>query len=67
MSSKSQDKKLQEIPIYDEEERLKLKNLIIPFSKFSRPEEYIYYGHEKIPFKKRHSAYQAILKHEFAE
>jgi len=67
MSSKSQDKKLQDIPNYDEEEHVKLKNLIIPFSKFHKPEEFIYYGHEKIPFKKRHSDYQAILRHEFAE
>ena len=62
-----EDKKLQDILIFDEEEHLKLKDLIIPFSKFSKPEEHIYHGHEKIPFKKRHSDYQAIFRHEFTE
>lgn len=65
MSSKTLDKKLQEIPILKLEEPIKVKNLIIPFSKFSKPEKYIYYGHERIPFKKRHPIYQAILRNEF--
>ena len=67
MSSKTLDKKLQEIPFLNIEEPLKLKNLIIPFSKFSSPKKYIYYGHEKIPFKERHVAYQTIIRLEFAE
>jgi len=67
MSSKSLDKKFQEKMILDGEKRVELKNLVIPFSKFSIAKKYIYYGHEKVPFKKRHSTYQIILRHEFAE
>ncbi len=67
MSSKSTDKKFQKIPIQDLEEPLQLNNVIIPFSKFSKSEEFIYYGHEKIPFQERHPVYQTLLKREFAE
>ena len=65
MSSKSTDKEYQKIPIQDLEEPLKLKNIIIPFSKFSKSEKFIYYGHEKIPFHERHPVYQTLLKKEF--
>lgn len=70
MSSKSLDKKIRESPFFNIEQRLKLKNLIIPFSKFPVSDSergYIYYGFEKMPFKERHKAYQTIIKHEFAE
>ncbi len=67
MSSKSTDKKYQKIPIQDLEKPLKLNNVIIPFSKFSKTEEFIYYGYEKIPFSERHPVYQTLLKREFAE
>ncbi len=67
MSSKSTDKEYQKIPIQDLEEPLKLKNIIIPFSKFSKSEKFIYYGHEKIPFHERHPVYQTLLKKEFIE
>jgi len=64
MSSKSLDEKIE---VFDVEQHLKLKNLIIPFSKFSTSENYIYYGHERIPFNERNTTYQTILKCEFAE
>ena len=67
MSSKSAEKKIEEIPVQDVDEPLKLKNVIIPFSKFSKTEKFIYYGHEKIPFHKRHPIFQAILRNEFVE
>ena len=67
MSSKSTDEEYQKIPIQDLEEPLKLNNIIIPFSKFSNSEQYIYYGHEKIAFSERHPVYQVIFKSEFAE
>ncbi|MFX1504182.1 MAG: hypothetical protein ACFFDH_24695 [Promethearchaeota archaeon] len=65
MSSKSVEKNIEEIPVLDIEEPIRLKNVIIPFSKFSKTEKLIYYGHEKIPFQKRHPIYQAILRNEF--
>lgn len=70
MSSESSEKKNRERPFFNIEQRLKLKNLVIPFSKFSVSAGeggYIYYGFEKMPFKERHTAYQTIIKHEFAE
>ena len=67
MSSISIDKKFQEIPHQEIEleESLNFNKIIIPFSKFFKPTEYIYYGHEKIPFNKRHPIYQTILRNEF--
>lgn len=46
-----------------------LKKVIIPFSKIVSEEriEYIYLGHEKIPFHARHPTYQEILRNEFVE
>lgn len=70
MSSKSIDKKFQDITHKDFEnlERsLNFNKIIIPFSKFYKPTQFIYYGHEKIPFKKRHPIYQAILRSEFVD
>jgi len=67
LSSKSLDKEYQETTILDLKEPLKLRNIIIPFSKFSKTQEYIYYGSEKIPFKERHLLYQKIFKNEFTE
>jgi hypothetical protein len=67
MSSKSVEKNIEEIQVLDVEEPIKLKNVIIPFSKFSKTEKFIYYGHEKIPFQKRHPIYQAILRNEFVK
>ncbi|UCC20138.1 MAG: hypothetical protein JSV62_02320 [Promethearchaeota archaeon] len=67
MSSKSLDKKQKEIQIINLEEPLRLRNFIIPFSKFSNPEKYIYYGYEKIPFHERHPIYQVILRNEFVK
>ncbi|MFX0005440.1 MAG: hypothetical protein ACFFA7_06245 [Promethearchaeota archaeon] len=66
MSSKSTNKKYQKIPVQDLPEPLKLNNVIIPFSKFSNSEDFIYYGHEKIPFSERHPVYQTLLIIEFA-
>ena len=71
MSSKSVDERDQEFSndTSIKEKPFNLKDLIISFSKFgnSGPTRYIYYGHETIPFKKRHPAYQAILRYEFAD
>jgi len=69
MSSTSIDKKFQEALDQEigQEESLNFNKIIIPFSKFYKPTEYIYYGHEKIPFKKRHPIYQAILRNEFID
>lgn len=71
MSSKSADEKYKDLiddaPI--KEKSLNLRDFIISFSKFcnSGSTKYIYHGNEKIPFKKRHPAYQAILRYEFAD
>jgi hypothetical protein len=65
ISSKSLDKKTQEIPILQIDQPLQVKNIIIPFSQFAKTENFIYYGHEKIPFHQRHPVYQEILKQEF--
>ncbi|NVM55561.1 MAG: hypothetical protein HWN66_17775 [Candidatus Helarchaeota archaeon] len=68
MSSKSVDERVSnDTPI--KEKSFNLKDFIISFSKFgsSGSSKYIYHGHETIPFKERHPAYQAILKHEFAD
>ena len=69
MSSKSIDKKFQGIldQEIELEEPLNFNKIIIPFSKFYKPTQYIYYGNEKIPFNKRHPIYQAILRNEFAD
>jgi hypothetical protein len=67
VSLKSTDEKYQKIPIQDLGEPLKLKTFIIPYSKFSKTEKFIYYGYEKIPFHERHPVYQTLLKKEFAD
>jgi hypothetical protein len=67
MSSKTSDKKFQEIPVIELDVPLSLKDIMIPFSHFSKPEKYIYFGNEKIPFNQRHPIYQAIFKTEFAK
>lgn len=69
MSSKPIDKKFQEIldQEIEQEEPLNFNKIIIPFSKFYKPAEYIYYGHEKIHFNKRHPIYQTILRNEFVD
>ena len=67
MSSKSTEKKPQIISVSSVEEPLKLKNAIVPFSKFGHSIQYIYNGNEKIPFRERDPLYQTILKREFAE
>ena len=59
MSSKSTEKKPQIISVSDVEEPLKLKNVIVPFSKFGNSIQYIYCGNEKIPFRERDPLYQA--------
>ncbi len=73
MSSKSFDKKKhtnvshQDHDITDEK-KLDFSKLTIPFSKVSAKNriEYIYLGHEKIPFSIRHPVYQIIFRNEFA-
>ena len=66
MSSKSIDKKFQEIVDKDyKEPPLFIRNVIIPFSVFRNQQQYIYDGTEKIPFTKRHPLYQTILRNEF--
>ncbi len=69
MSSTSIDKKFQEAldQEIELEEPFNFKKIIVPFSKFCKPTEYIYYGHENIPFKKRHHLYQTILRNEFID
>ena len=67
MSSKTSDKKIQEIPVIELDAPLSLRDIMIPFSHFSKPEKCIYYGNEKIPFNQRHPVYQAIFKREFAK
>ncbi|MFW9826713.1 MAG: hypothetical protein ACFFEY_03725 [Candidatus Thorarchaeota archaeon] len=67
MISKTLDKKIQEIPVLELDPPLSLRDITIPFSHFSKPEKYIYYGEEKIPFNQRPPIYQAIFKREFAE
>ncbi len=67
MSSKSSDKDYQKMQVQGLEEPLKLTPFIIPFSRFSKSEKFIYYGSEKIPFHERHPVYQSLMKKEFAE
>jgi len=67
MSSRAIDRKHHENK-YDIRESFQVKNVFIPFSLFfGTPEDYIYSGEEKIPFKKRHPLYKAILLNEFRE
>ena len=44
-----------------------ISNAVIPFSNVSTKADfqYIYEGHEKIPFTKRHPTYQKIFIYEF--
>jgi hypothetical protein len=44
-----------------------ISGAVIPFSNVGTTEkcQYIYHGHEKIPFNKRHPTYQKIFIHEF--
>ena len=71
MSLKSVDKGVFDINERDDifEEFFSLKDLVISFSEVfgSEKPQHIYSGSEKIPFKKRHPVYQAILKKEFAK
>ena len=64
MSSKTQEKKLQDFKI-PPAERFDIKDCIIPFSLFYPKPIYIYSGEEKIPFKDRLPEYRAILLQEF--
>jgi len=70
MSSQILEKENITVFIYKEptEESINLDKIIIPFSHFFKnyKTEYIYSGKEKIPFKKRDSLYQAILRQEFS-
>jgi len=67
MSSKSTDKKFQRVLYQNLEKPLKFNNIIIPYSTFSKPEKFIYYGHEKFPFHERHPVFQTLMKKEFAD
>ena len=69
MSSKPLDKKHHELPKLEQIRKppTQLSDLVISFSKFCTPTQYIYYGHEKIPFLERHPVYQTILKEEFSD
>ena len=67
MSSKTIDKNIREIENIEIEEPLKLKDAIVPFSNFGSSIHYIYYGHERIPFQKRHPIYQIIFREEFCD
>ncbi len=73
MSSKSYEKDFKDILSQGKdiknENTLDLRKVMIPFSKISskQREEYIYLGHEKIPFNTRHPTYQMIFRNEFAE
>ncbi len=73
MSSRSFDKnyknELRQAKDINNENSLDLKKVMIPFSKISSRQriEYIYLGHEKIPFNTRHPTYQIIFRNEFAE
>jgi len=50
-------------------EPINFADIIIPFSEFGelKSSSDIYEGSEKIPFRKRNSLYQTILKNEFAD
>lgn len=67
MSSKSSKETVQKI-VTDKKRPIDIQKVILSFSeliKHTTPLE-IYNGKEKIPFSRRHSEYQAILRNEFA-
>ncbi len=71
MSSKSFNKNYKDVLRraldINEENAFDLSKLMTPFSRITSKEriEYIYLGHEKIPFKARHPTYQLIFRNEF--
>lgn len=66
MSSKSIKRKFKNIIEENlTEEPVDVKELVIAFSDFIKSKSFIYNGHEKIPFNKRHPIYQAIFRNEF--
>jgi len=69
MSSRSLDKNFGEKPTREVESDgiVRLGSLVIPFSRMHSvtKEEFIYTGHERMPFINRHPAYQLILRSEF--
>ncbi|KKM61746.1 hypothetical protein LCGC14_1528630 [marine sediment metagenome] len=73
MSSKSHNKNyknvLRRAKDINDENSFDLSKLMIPFSKINSKEriEYIYLGHEKIPFNVRHPTYQILFRNEFVE
>jgi len=68
MSSKALEKKIEEVIDEDDIKKpVNMKELVISFSDFIKSKYFIYYGNEKIPFNKRHSIYQAILRNEFMD
>lgn len=46
-----------------------ISDAVVPFSKVdsSQKSQYIYDGHEKIPFSERHPTYQKIFIYEFLQ
>lgn len=67
MSSKLENKKYEEVSDYDilREDPLNLKSAILSYVNFGKAEEFIYNGHERMPFHERHLLYQSILRNEF--
>ncbi|MFX0136286.1 MAG: hypothetical protein ACFFDN_21780 [Candidatus Hodarchaeota archaeon] len=68
MSSKALERKIEDLIEKDGTKKpVNMKELVISFSDFIESKHFIYYGHEKIPFNKRHPIYQAILRNEFMD
>ncbi|MCK4780235.1 MAG: hypothetical protein KAT57_08605 [Candidatus Lokiarchaeota archaeon] len=71
MSSQPVENKIFIVPYYEsiKEESINFNCIVIPFSEFgaSKKPSYIYSGHEKVEFKKRHLAYKKIFLNEFVE
>ena len=71
MSSQTVENKIFIVPYYKsiEEESINFNNFVIPFSEFgdSKKPSYLYNGHEKVSFKKRHLVYKKIFLNEFVE
>jgi len=71
MSSQTVKNKIFIVPYYEsiEEESINFNCIVIPFSEFgdSKKPSYIYNGHEKVSFKKRHLVYKKIFLNEFVE
>lgn len=67
MSLKSVDKKVVQLDV-EIKESFEVKDIVIPYSLFFRKQQqFVYLGHEKIPFEKRHPLFKSILLNEFRD